>query len=40
MRLSNDLELETRALALVVSFLERIEDVEARVRDLSAKLPR
>lgn len=39
-RLSNDLELETRALALVVSFLERIEELEARVRELSAKLPR
>ncbi len=39
-RLSNDLELETRALALVVSFLERIDDLEARVRELSAKLPR
>lgn len=39
-RLSNDLELETRALALVVSFLERIEELESRVRELSAKLPR
>jgi len=39
-RLSNDLELETRALALVVSFLDRIDELEARVRELSAKLPR
>jgi chaperone modulatory protein CbpM len=39
-RLSNDLELETRALALVISFLERIDDLEARVRELTAKLPR
>ena len=39
-RLSNDLELETRALALVVSFLERIDDLEEHVRELSAKLPR
>ena len=39
-RLSNDLELETPVLALVISFLERIETLEARLRELDAKLPR
>jgi hypothetical protein len=36
-RLRNDLELETTAFALVVSFLERIDALEARVRELSAQ---
>ena len=39
-RLSGDLELETRALALVITFLERIDELEGRVRELDAKLPR
>jgi len=39
-RLRNDLELETTAFALVVSFLERINELEARVRALNAKTPR
>ena len=39
-RLSNDLELETPALALVISFLERIDALEVRVRELNARLPR
>jgi chaperone modulatory protein CbpM len=39
-RLANDLELETNALALVISLLGRIDDLEERVRDLNAKLPR
>ena len=39
-RLSNDLELETPALALVISFLERIDALESRLRELNAKLPR
>ena len=37
-RLRDDLELETRALALVISFLERIDALEARVRELNAQL--
>ena len=37
MRLRRDLELDTAAFALVVSFLERIGELEARVRELSAK---
>ena len=39
-RLCHDLELETPALALVISFLERIDALEARLRELNAKLPR
>lgn len=37
-RLCEDLELETPALALVLSFLERIGHLEDEVRDLSAQL--
>ena len=37
-RLGNDLELETPALALVLSFLERIERLEAQVRHLHAQI--
>ena len=36
-RLSNDLELDTPTLALVLRFLERIEALEDRVRYLSAQ---
>jgi chaperone modulatory protein CbpM len=39
-RLANDLELETPALALVISFLERIDELESRLREMQAKLPR
>ncbi len=39
-RLSQDLELDTPALALVVSFLERIDELETRLREMNAKLPR
>lgn len=39
-RLSGDLELDTPALALVLSFLERIDALETRLRELNAKLPR
>ena len=38
-RLRDDLELETTAFALVVSFLKRIEELEARVRELKAQSP-
>ncbi len=37
-RLRNDLELETPSVALVVSFLERIQKLEAQVRHLHAQL--
>jgi chaperone modulatory protein CbpM len=37
-RLRNDLELETPSLALVLSFLERIQHLEAEVRHLHAQL--
>jgi chaperone modulatory protein CbpM len=36
-RLCTDLELETSAMALVVSFLERIQELEAQVRRLRAR---
>jgi chaperone modulatory protein CbpM len=39
-RLTRDLELDTPALALVLSFLERLDALENRVRELNAKLPR
>ena len=39
-RLAHDLELETPALALVISFLERIDALERRLAEMSAKLPR
>ena len=37
-RLRNDLELETPSLALALSFLERIQKLEAQVRHLHAQL--
>jgi chaperone modulatory protein CbpM len=36
-RLCSDLELETPAMALVISFLERIQELEAQVRRLRAQ---
>ncbi len=39
-RLAHDLELETPALALVISFLERIDALERQLQELNAKLPR
>ena len=39
-RLMRDLELETSALALALSFMERIEQLEARLAALDAQLPR
>jgi chaperone modulatory protein CbpM len=39
-RLRNDLELETPALAIALSFLERIQALEATVRRLDAQLAR
>lgn len=39
-RLREDLELETSMLALVLSFLDRIQVLESRVRHLEASRPR
>ena len=39
-RLRDDLELDMPALALVVSFLERIETLESELRKLTSRLPR
>lgn len=39
-RITRDLELETPALALALSFLERIERLQARLRELEARQPR
>jgi hypothetical protein len=38
MRLRRDLELGTPEAALALSFLERIEELESRVRELNAQL--
>jgi uncharacterized small protein (DUF1192 family) len=38
-RIRADLELETQALALVVSFLERIDRLEREIARLDAQLP-
>lgn len=37
-RLRNDLELDTSALALVLSLLEQIHELDAQVRHMSAQL--
>jgi hypothetical protein len=39
-RLRKDLELDPHGVALVVTLLERVRDLEAELRDLQAKLPR
>jgi chaperone modulatory protein CbpM len=39
-QLYRDLELEASALALALSFMERIEELEERLRALDAQLPR
>ena len=39
-RLRQDLELETPALALAISFLERIQSLESELRYLEARLAR
>jgi len=36
-RLRQDLELDTASFALVMTFLERIDELEGRVRELSAQ---
>lgn len=37
-RLSNDFELDTHAVAVVLSYLERIEALEAQLRELRARM--
>jgi chaperone modulatory protein CbpM len=39
-RLRKDFELDTHGVALAVTLLERIRDLEAELRDLRARLPR
>lgn len=39
-RLRNDFELDAQGLALALTLLDRVHDLEAQVRDLRAKLPR
>jgi chaperone modulatory protein CbpM len=38
-RLRNDFELDAQGLALVLTLLERVRDLEARVRELRAQQP-
>ena len=38
-RLRKDFELDPHGVALVVTLLERVRDLEAELRDLRAKLP-
>jgi chaperone modulatory protein CbpM len=39
-RLRDDLELEPHALALALTLIDRIRELEAKLRDLRAQLPR
>jgi len=39
-RLREDFELDPHEVALVLTLLERVHDLEAELRDLRAKLPR
>ena len=39
-RLRTDFELDAQGLALALTLLNRIHDLEAQLRDLSAQLPR
>jgi chaperone modulatory protein CbpM len=39
-RLRKDFELDPQGVALVVTLLDRVRDLEAELRDLRAKLPR
>lgn len=39
-RLSNDFGLDANALALVLSFLERIRDLESQLHTVRAQIPR
>lgn len=38
-RLRRDMELNTEGLALVMQLLEQVQDLEAQLNDLKAKLP-
>ncbi len=39
-RLRNDFELDTQGLAVVLSLLERVQELESAVQRLNARLPR
>ena len=39
-RIRNDFELDTQGLALVLSLLERVEELESALQRLDARLPR
>jgi chaperone modulatory protein CbpM len=39
-RLRNDFELDTHGLAVVLSLLERVQELEAELQRLQARLPR
>ena len=39
-RLRNDFELDSQGLALVLSLLERVEELESALQRLNARLPR
>ena len=39
-RLRNDFELDTPGVALVLSLLERVRDLESEIRRMQARLPR
>lgn len=39
-RLRKDFELDARGVALAITLLERVRDLQAEVRDLRARLPR
>jgi chaperone modulatory protein CbpM len=39
-RLRNDFELDSQGLALVLSLLERVQELEAALQRLNARLPR
>ncbi|MGA9854780.1 MAG: chaperone modulator CbpM [Gammaproteobacteria bacterium] len=38
-RLRNDFELDARGVALAMTLIERVQELEAQLRTLSAKLP-
>ncbi|MDE2235629.1 MAG: hypothetical protein KGL13_06560 [Gammaproteobacteria bacterium] len=38
-RLRRDFELDTHALALALTLLERVQELEARIRELGARTP-
>ena len=39
-RLRNDLELDTHGLAIVLSLIERVQELEAQLQGMHARIPR